>query len=156
MRGSEGVECNTLICLYKFDRYGWSSALPFDGWALLLLSLLAIGNNSFARLRAITWLVGRVGWEGWFVDTSVSGSLGESGSFVVACFGVSDSTRVVASGVLEGTITMVGGDGGFGGFGGGISGFGTGRGTIGVVGGLGNNGTSTVGRMDFVDPAVMR
>ena len=122
----------------------------------MLLSLLAIGNNSFARLRVITGLVGRVGWEGWFVDPSVSGSLDESGSMIVACFGMSDSTGAIASWVIGGLISAVGGDGGFGGFGGGTSGFGTSRGTVEVVGGLGDSGMSTVGRMGFVGLLVIR
>ena len=133
--------------------------MPSDKWALLLLSLLAIGSNSFARLRVITGLVGRVGWEGGFVDPSVSGSLDESGSMIVACFGMSDSTGVIASWIIEGLITVIGGDGGFGGFGGfggGTSGFETSRGTAEVVGGLGDSGMFAVGRMVFVSLVVIR
>ena len=130
--------------------------MPSDRWALLLLSLLATGNNSFARLRVITGLAGRVGWEGGFVDPSVSGSLDESGSMIVACFGMSDSTGVIASWVIEGLITVIGGDGRFDGFCGGTSGFEASRGTIEVVGGLGDSGMSVVGRMGFVSLVVIR
>ncbi len=70
MRGSEGVVCSTLIWPYKFDRYRWSFMYVPDRWELLLLSLLAMGSLSLARLRVIAGLGGRAGQGGESIGSS--------------------------------------------------------------------------------------